>query len=67
MKIHLLTGYVSVSGAQKSFCGKSGWEDSPDYSEAAVIELIDARNCRYEATTKKQKATCKNCLRAAER
>lgn len=60
LKTHLLTGYVSASGAHKTFCGKMGWEETGD-------EFTDDKCDRFEAVTDRKKATCGNCLRAASR
>jgi hypothetical protein len=58
-KVHWLTGYVRSGGAHQTMCGRFGWE------EDASDEFTDAECRRFEATEKREKVTCRNCLRAA--
>lgn len=59
-KVHLLTGYVNVAGAHRTFCGKFGWEEDGD-------EFTDNINRRFAATERRDKTTCDSCLRVAWR
>lgn len=59
-KMHLAVGVLSAGGSELMFCGKRGWhETGGEYSDAACN--------RFEATTDREKCTCKSCLAALKR